>query len=285
MKLPQSDRTVGNAGVLAILLVAAIVLMTMSAREGEQGMLHRTRKALQAATAPIASVGTWISTPVRAVTDWAGGLSVSRSEVDELQTQNEELRQRVAELEEARLENERLRTLVGFTEARKLEALGARVIARPTSSWESVIVIDRGTADGVEPGMPVLAPQGLLGQTVEVTEHSAKVRLIVDQRSGVAGMVQSTRAEGIVRGSVEGGLDMEYVSRETTVVAGDIVLTSGMGGVYPKGLLIGEVSKVDLPENALFSIIEVRPSARLQGVEEVIVLVGATSTADVGDGE
>ncbi|MDZ4064402.1 MAG: rod shape-determining protein MreC, partial [Coriobacteriia bacterium] len=145
--------------------------------------------------------------------------------------------------------------------------------------------IDRGSADGVDVGMPVLGAQGLLGQTVDVTAHSAKVRLITDQRSGVSALIQSTRAEGVVRGSIDGALSMEYVSRESTVVVGDVVLTSGMGGVYPKGLIIGEVSDVQLAANDLYQHVAVRPSARISGIEEVIVLVGAPPTADVGGGE
>ncbi len=287
MKLPQSERSVGSNGVLALLVVVSIVLMTMYAREGERGALHRMRSGVQSATAPVAAAGTWATTPLRAVGDWTNGLTVSRSEIDRLRSDNDALRKAVADLEEARLENERLKTLVGFIDARDLEneSVGARVIARPTNSWEAVITIDRGTADGVDNGMPVLGPQGLLGQTVEVTEHSARVRLIADQRSGVAAMIQATRAEGVVWGSLAGSLRMDYVSRETTVVPGDLVLTSGMGGVYPKGLLIGEVTEIDTPENALFPRIAVRPSARLDGIEEVIVLVGANSAGDVGGGE
>ena len=112
--------------------------------------LHASRRAVHAVTAPVAGVGNWVTTPVRAVRDWGSGLTVSRSEIVTLQEQNDELRLQVVELEEARLENERLRTLVGFIDARELDAIGARVIGRPTSAWEGVITIDRGTADGVE---------------------------------------------------------------------------------------------------------------------------------------
>ena len=133
--------------------------------------------------------------------------------------------------------------------------------------------------------MPVLAPQGLLGQTVDVTEHSARVRLITDQRSGVSAIIQATRAEGIVNGSIEGDLSMDFVSRETTVNVGDIVLTSGMGGVYPKGLLVGDVQDVEVNENDLYQRISVRPAASITGIEEVIVLLGTPPPADTEGGE
>lgn len=285
MKLPQPERSGGTNALLAVLVVASLVITTVYYREGDNGLLHRARRGAQAVTAPVSAAGEWTTSPLRATGDWFSGLSASRSELETLAAQNAELRSRIAELEEARLENERLRDLVGFIEARNLDALGARVIGRPTSAWEGVITIDRGSADGVDIGMPVLAAQGLLGQTVEVTAHSAKVRLISDQRSGVAALIQSTRAEGVVRGSIEGELTMDYVSRESTVVAGDVVLTSGLGGVYPKGLIVGEVSVVELADNDLFPYIIVRPSARIAGIEEVIVLVGAPPTTDIGGGE
>lgn len=285
LNLPQPDRPGGRRALLALLVVSSLVLTTVYFREGDNGVLHRTRNGLQAVAAPVSAAGEWVTTPFRAVGDWVAGLTVSRSEIEELRTQNVQLRERVAELEEARLENERLRDLVGFIEARQLDAIGARIIGRPTSGWHGVITIDRGTADGVDTGMPVLAPAGLLGQTIEAAEHSARVRLITDQRSGVAAMIQSTRAEGIVRGSIDGAVTMEYVSRQTTVTAGDVVLTSGMGGVYPKGLMIGEIEDVQLRENDLFPRLRVRPTAQISGIEEVIVLVGAPPETDVGAAE
>ena len=285
MRLPQPERSGASNALLATLIVASLVVTTVYFREPDDGLLHRARRGTQAVTAPVAAVGDWLFTPVDAVRGWVGGLGVSRSEAEALRTQNAELRLRLAELEEARLENERLRALVGFIEARDLDAIGARIIGRSTSAYEGTILIDRGTDAGVTVGMPVLAPEGLLGQTIEVTAFSAKVRLITDQNSGVAAMIQSSRAEGIVRGSIEGAVAMEYVSRETTVTVGDVALTSGMGGVYPKGLLIGEVTLSELRDNDLFPRIEITPSASVAGLEEVVVLIGAAPQPELGAGE
>lgn len=285
MRLPESERSGGGTALLVALVVVSLILITVYFRESDSGPLHRTRRLTQAVSAPIAVAGEWVFTPVDAVRDWFSGLGVSRTEVETLRDQNAELRQRVSDLEEARLENDRLQEILGFIQARELEAVGARVIGRPVNAWEGTIVIDRGSDDGIEPGMPVLAPQGLLGQTVDVTGSSAKVRLITDQRSGVSALIQASRAEGIVNGSIEGRLSLDYVSSEVTVTVGDVVLTSGMGGVYPKGLLIGEVIDVLTADNDLYPVITVQPSARLEGIEEVIVLVGAPSDVELGSGE
>jgi rod shape-determining protein MreC len=285
MQSSNPDSSSGRTALLAVLVVAALIIVTVHFREGDTGPVHTLRAAVQSVATPFETAGEFVTRPLRSVGTWFSNMGVSREEVATLRRQNSELRKRNAELEEARQENERLRALVKFVEARDLEALGARVIGRAPNSWEGVITIDRGTADGVEAGMPVIGDAGLLGQTVEVTPNSAKVRLITDQSSGVAALVQSTRVEGIARGSIDRQLTLDFVSNEATVRAGDVVLTSGIGGVYPKGLVIGEVTSVRRQPNALAPSITLRPSARLGDMEEVLVLIGTPPSANLRGGE
>jgi rod shape-determining protein MreC len=285
MRLPHPEKSSAQPGLLILFVVLAIVLMTVWFREGATGPVHRVRTATHAVVAPVGATGEWVTRPVRGLIAWASDLGVSRSQLETLRSQNDELRKRVSDLEEARLENLRLKGLVSFVQATKSSALGARVIGRPTNSWEGVITIDRGSSDQVESGMPVVGPAGLLGQTVDVTPHSSRVRLITDPNSGVAAMLQNSRAEGIVRGSIEGKLTLDFVSVDTTVRAGDVVITSGIGGVYPKGLIVGEVTKVEKSPADLYQNIELSPSGRLAGLEEVLVLVGAAPASTIGGGE
>lgn len=275
MKLPnQSDRQGPRPGWLVLFVALSLILITVWFREGETGPVHRLRIGVQSVVAPFSAAGEWATGPVRGLIAWAGDLGVSRSELEALREQNSTLRARVAELEEARLENERLRGLLEIEQARELDAIGARVIGRPTNAWEGVITIDRGTADGIKAGMPVIGPDGLLGQTVQVGRTSARVRLITDQRSGVAALVQRNRAEGIVRGSIEGELSLEFVSKETTLKAGDVIITSGLGGVYPKGIVIGEIAELTRRPNDLYRSATVAPAGNVTSLEEVLVLIG-----------
>lgn len=274
MRIADKEPSKRNPVLLAALLAASLVLITVYFREGDAGILHKARASMLSATAPLARVGEVVASPFKAVGDWFAGFAVSRRELEQLRAQNAELRARLAELEEARQENERLRRIVAFVEERRLSQLGARVIGRPTSSWEGSIVIDRGTADGVQPGMPVLAPQGLVGQIETVSRHASKVRLITDERSGVAAMIQRTRALGIVRGSIDRVLTMEYVEKTKAPVVGDVVITSGLGGVYPKGLVIGDVIQVDARRADLYPRIVLRSRVPIDELEEVIVLLG-----------
>ncbi len=285
MRLPHPEKSSAQPGLLVFFVVLALVITTVWFREGETGPVHRLRGGVHAVTAPVGAVGEFVTRPVRGLFAWASDLGVSRSQLETLRTQNDELRKRVSELEEARLENLRLEGLVDFVQSSKTAAVGARVIGRPTNSWEGVITIDRGTDDQVREGMPVVGPAGLLGQTVDVTAHSARVRLITDPDSGVAAMLQSERAEGIVSGSIDGKLTMDFVSTDTTVRAGDVVITSGIGGVYPKGLIVGEVTSVRKTPSDLYQNIELVPSGQIAGLEEVLVLIGVVPKTDVGAGE
>ncbi|PKQ36985.1 MAG: rod shape-determining protein MreC [Actinobacteria bacterium HGW-Actinobacteria-1] len=282
MRITNSEPKRANPALLIALVVVSLVIVTMYFRESDTGVLHGARKVTLAVTAPIAQAGDTIVSPFTALGDWFAGLGVSRSDIDALRAQNDELRARLAELEEARQENDRLRALVQFAEERKLTKLGARVIGRPTSAWEGVIEIDRGSADGVVRGMPVLAPQGLVGQIEEVSANSSRVRLITDQESGVAAMVQSTRAVGVVRGSIDRTLSMDFVDKANVPKVGDVVITSGLGGIYPKGLVVGDIVDVDARRADLYPRIIVVSRVPVDQLEEVLVLLGPVTGSGAG---
>lgn len=285
MQTPGRESSPARPAILVALIVVSLIIVTVYARESTSGPVHSLRAAVQTAVRPAEIAGAWVTSPLRSFGGWVSAFGASRSEVAELREQNAALRKRNAELEEARQENDRLRALVGLVEAQKLESLGARVIGRPTNSWEGVITIDRGSADGVTASMPVIGADGLLGQTVSVTAHSAKVRLITDQESAVAAMLQNSRAEGVARGSIDRQITLDFLSKDATVTVGDVVITSGMGGVYPKGLIIGDVSEVEASSGALYPLVYVRPAASLSGIEEVLVLTGPVSVPETESSE
>ena len=282
MRVGQSEPKRGNPALLAVLIVLSVVSLTLYFRESDSGVLHDARRVVLAISAPVETAGTWVTTPFRAVGNFFDGLGASKKQLAALEAQNEELKARLAELEEAELENQRLQALVQFADENDLASLGARVIGQPTSTWEGVFTINRGSVDGVEPGMPVVAAQGLVGQVVSVTPYASTVRLITDQQSGVAAMVQSSRTPGIVRGSVSQALTMEYLDRASLPVIGDVVITSGIGGVYPKGIVIGDIIQVDDQRGELYPDIVVKSRVPINEIEEVLVLVGSTSGTGSG---
>lgn len=176
-------------------------------------------------------------------------------------------------------ESERLRELLDLREILPLETVAAEVVSRDGLPWYRTLTIDKGRADGVELEAPVLSPTGVLGRVIERGAHAAKVQLLLDSQSGAGVLIERSRVTGIVSGQVgvEGAvasdLVMKYVLEMTDVAAGDVVVTSGLDRIYPKGLVVGRVRSVSRG-TGLFKEILVEPSARFDRVEEVLVVKG-----------
>ena len=193
--------------------------------------------------------------------------------------ENLRLRARVAELSESKtrlmeltMENARLRQLLGFKAKTPLPAVPAQVVGRDPTNWFKSVLINKGKKDGVAPRAAVVTHAGLVGRVIELGERAAKVLLVTDQASRVAVLIQRTRAEGIVAGDGRESLRVEYLSRLADVRVGDVVISSGLGGVFPKGLKVGEVIAVEKKDYGLFQTVRVAPGADLSRLEEVLVL-------------
>jgi rod shape-determining protein MreC len=281
----DTRRGAGRPVLLVVLVVLALLITTVWYREGDSGPLHATRRAVLTVTEPFAVAGNVIASPLRALGNWVSGSAESQSDYNELKKQNLDLKQRLAALTEAKLQNDRIQALVSFASTQGLKSVGANVIGRPTDAWDGSITIDRGSSAGVRVGDPVVAAGGLLGQVVVVGVWDAKVRLITAQDSGVSVLVQRTRAEGIVQGSVDRSLSLDFVAKTSVPVRGDVLVTSGLGGVYPKGIVVGEVTDVSSQQADVFPQVAVASRVALDSVEEVLVLTGGSASAGVGGGE
>lgn len=190
----------------------------------------------------------------------------------DLDAENRRLRAELATAQEFRYENERLRRLLGFAALQSRRSVAARVIAEDASSWFRTVEIDRGWEDGVVEGLPVANAAGLLGRVVRSSAHSARVLLITDASSAVAVLVQDQRARGVCRGQ-GGGLALDYALVQDEIQVGDGVVTSGLGGVFPKGLVVGYVRSVKREQFGLFQTVEVEPAVDFAHIEEVLVLL------------
>lgn len=193
--------------------------------------------------------------------------------------ENKNLNKTISELEaelllyrEGRMETERLRKLLALKESLGYSFVAAHVIAREQGALSKTIIIDKGSFDGLKSGMPVVAPPGLVGRVVHVSWNVAKVLLITDENSNVDVLLDRTRVQGIFSGAGLRGGKLKYITKNQDVVAGDIVISSGMGGVFPKGLFVGQVRDVTKPETELFLNISVNPYIDFSKLEEVLVL-------------
>ncbi len=173
---------------------------------------------------------------------------------------------------EARLANDRLRRLMGMGQAFAQQVVYAEVIGRDPTAWFKTIIIDKGAKDNVAVGMPVAVPEGIVGQIVDVSGHYAKVLLIVDQNSAVDALVQRTRARGILKGEFADQCRLEYVLRKEDVRMGDVIVTSGLDDVFPKGLRIGEIKDISGAPTEMFYTITVAPFVDFEKLEDLLIL-------------
>jgi len=197
-----------------------------------------------------------------------------------LQRENVALKRELKELKvklnmyrEADLANQRLRALLNFKTSIATPLLPAEVVAFDPSGWFQTILIDKGSNDGLVRDMAVVSADGLAGRVIGVSQHHAKVLLILDVNSAVDGLIQRSRARGVLVGLDHDRCLLKYVQRNEDVQVGDQVITSGMGGVFPKGLLLGKVREVVRGNSGLFQSVEVEPAVNFSRLEEVMVVV------------
>jgi len=211
-----------------------------------------------------------------------GGL---QSENEVLRRENAELRSQIVLLQEARIENETLRRQLNFKSAvPSRHLLSAEVIGHDPTDLLQYLLIDRGTTDDIQPGMPVLTAEGLVGRISEVSANSAKVMLITDPSSSVSALIQRSRATGVVEGYPGHELMMRYIPQGDTVAPGDMVLTSGLGGNFPKRLVIGQVASVKQKDVEMFQEARLIPAVKLRDLETVMVLLSFAPTDTAQEG-
>ena len=274
---PQKPKRVSAGIVTIILSFLSIVIMTVWLLEGPVGPLHALRTGSMTLATPFQYLGSIIGIPFNAVGNAFDNWFANPNDISSLQAENERLRAEIIKMEEYLRENERLSALLGITNAYDLESRGARIISRTTDSWNRTITIDKGSADGLEVGMPVLSADGLIGQTETVGLFTSTVRLLQDPKAGVAVFLQETRVEGILMGSYDGLLYLNLVDPGVSVVPGEAVISSGAGGVYPKGFIIGTVASVTQGSSSISQIIVVLPITTVGSFEEVLVVTGRQS--------
>ncbi len=227
---------------------------------------------------PFQQAVSWVGSQVNFVTSNIWEIATEHQQNKMLRNEVEQLRAQNLQASEYAAENERLRALLGYKQAAmQFDLLAARVIGRESATWSSMIVIDRGTSDGVQENMAVVTEKGLVGHVVEAGWNSSKVQLIMDPRSSVGTLVQ--RPESRVTGIVEGDIGnptmprMVNIPKNADVLVGDVIVTSGFGGVYPKGIVVGIVSSIENEPGGLLKYGMIETSVNFQKLEDVAVIV------------
>ena len=195
-----------------------------------------------------------------------------RVENESLKREIVELQSRVTSYQEAYVENQRLRRLLDFKTSSMAETIPARVIVHDLTGWFQTLMVDKGFQDGTAPDMPVVNDEGVIGRVLDVSDRYSRVLLITDQGSAVDAIDQRNRVRGILCGKDANGCLLKYIRGNLDIKEGDLVISSGKDGIYPKGLRLGVVLAVYKDPVDLFQKIDVKPMVRLSALEEVLII-------------
>jgi rod shape-determining protein MreC len=264
--------------VAAILLIVSLTILSYSAvRLSETGLL---RKLVLETAAPIEDV---INISLKSLHDaWKRYLFLVGlgDENRRLQRAMAILSEELNDYREGYLEGMRLQKLLDIKGSLGHRTVAARVIDNDRTSLFKTLLINKGTAEGLRVGLAVLADQGVVGRIIETSWHASRVLLMLDENSNIDALIQRTRAQGILQGAGSAGCNLKYISRAEEVQPGDVVLSSGLAGVFPKGLPLGIVTGVSRKEGGLFQRIDVAPAVDFGKLEEVMALI-----TDTGNGK
>jgi rod shape-determining protein MreC len=255
------------------ILIILLALSLISSSFRNRDTMGFFESVLVEITAPVQKV-------VGATVNTVGSVWRGYFHLVDLQRENRELRQELQELQsqinqyrEANIANQRLRALLNFKKSIPTPLLPAEVVAFDPSGWFQTILIDKGRDDEVERDMAVVNADGLVGRVIAVSSHHSKALLILDVNSAVDVLIQRSRVRGIAVGLGGERCIIKYVRRNEDVQVGDQVISSGMGGVFPKGLLLGRVEEVVRGSSGLFQSVRVAPAVDFGRLEEVMVVV------------
>lgn len=265
-----SKKTLQVIGVF-LLVVGCLLVISMTSSRQRDSTAGGIAIVL---VAPFQNLATQTLTTFRSIWNNYFNLVSVAGENVRLRMQLNKALARANQCRELELSNQRLRRLLDFSRQVPGRAVAAEIIGRDPSPWFEHIVINKGRAAGIEKGFAVVVPEGIVGQVVEVSPFYSKVMLIIDQSSGVDALIQDSRARGIVKGRSARDCVFEYVLRKHAVEPGAAVVSSGLDGVFPKGLRIGRVSQVVERGSGIFQDISVSPYVHFESLEEVLVILG-----------
>ncbi len=251
-----------------LLLLLAVGILT----SGKEGAGPESRSSGYAGL-PLQGVASSIGGVFGSFFDRFLFFSGSAKEAVKLREEVEALRFELLKAEEYRAENERLKSLLAFKEASYLDKMvPARVIGRSASAWYRTIVLNRGSLDGIKVGAPVVTSYGVVGRVYESGDSASRVLLLTDASSALDGILQRTRGQVLVEGDMTPSPKLLYITRGTDIEEGDKIITSGLDGFFPKGLVLGHVAEVSEGSGDMFVKATLEPAVNFARIEEVFVI-------------
>lgn len=278
-------RFVLNRYVFGFLFLAVLAFMLVNATGEARQNLTPFEKIIKSVATPVEGL-------VTKVVNGVSGTAGSVLSIGKIKDENKNLQQRVAALQAENLllkeygyQNMRLRDMLKFKDTvnRNYELVSASVVGRNPSNWFKTITINRGSDDGIAKDMVVVTSMGLVGNVINVSGSAAEVLLIVESSSAVGGLVQVTRSPGVVEGfgDTSGKLKMRYIAKDAPLREKQVVVSSGLGGIFPKGIPIGRITEVATESNGLEKYAILQPFVDFNRLEEVFVIKKAFGENDM----
>lgn len=264
-----------NNGVIGIIITIILLISLVFLTNTDIKKLSYLENAINTAIMPIQNGYTYLKNKIAKNNSFFTSLNKLEEENKNLKEENSELAKKLRELEIIKSENTTLKEYLKLTEKYKsYTTVPAYIINKDTSNYTNKYIINVGKNDGVKENMTVIADKGLVGHVISVTDNTAKIQTIIDASSSIGAKISTTRESILCKGSLESNiLRGNYIPTDTEIIEGDTVETSGMGGIYPKGIHIGTITKAVNTKNVLDRYIEITPAVDFNKIETVLVII------------
>lgn len=264
-----------KGGVIGIIITIIILILLVVLSNAQPSGVSFLNNAINTIVMPIQNGYTYLKNKIAGNTTFFTNVDTLSEENERLKKENSELEQALRELEVVKSENETLKEYLKLTEKyTSYTTLPAYIINKDNSNYSDTFVINVGAKDGIEENMTVIADKGLVGHVISVSETTSKVQTIIDPSSSVSAVFSSTGDKTTCKGSLEENiLKGTYISTGATILENDTVETSGMGGIYPKGITLGTVTRVETTKNIIDRIAIITPAVDFEKLETVLVII------------
>ena len=263
-----------KTAIIGIAITVAVLILLVFFSNVKSGSLSYIENAFSSIVMPLQSGYTYLKNKISGNSSFFTNMDSLKAENEELKTKNSELEQELRQLEILKAENETMKEYLGLTEKySNFKTVPAYIISKDISNYSSTFVINVGRKDGIKENMTVIADKGLVGYVISVTDTTSKIQTIIDTSSSVTANLTNSEDSIICRGSLNNGrLKATYIPTNADIAEGDMIETSGMGGIYPKGIMIGTVKGVESTQNILDRYAWVEPAVDFEKLETVLVI-------------
>lgn len=268
----RKNRKTGIVGIIITIIILIIIVIFSNVNIEN---FSSVGGVLGSIVMPVQNGITYLKNKISGNDAFFSDVTQIRAENEALKTQNDELEKQLRELEVIKAENETLKEYVNLKDKySEYQTVPGYVINRDNSNYSNIIVINIGESDGIKVDMPVIASNGLVGHVISVTATTAKVQTLLDTASAVSGVVGSSRDSVILKGNLQDTnlLKASYIQTTATLLEGDRVETSGLGGIYPKGITIGTIKQIVNTKNLTNRYALIEPAVDINKIETVLVI-------------